>query len=664
MNRFTNWINNFWNTQTKKAKNTDITAQNQYYVFSQSGQKNLSEYTKGIEQVKRLSYYIDLVGVYNDVHNDLFISGLFEKRFTRVMSNLKTFDRNGKENDIFSQIFDKNWFYEVCKQYFESHFFGYSAFQILFDSKEEFYLVNNFGRELYNPLTNQFYFKTDYYPSEKEKIDSGLLVITNSLLGQYEKIAPFAILRKDTVLRWNLFNQKYGTPTMVLKSISPSPEAMQKLQNFAENIGSNGWGVMSNMDEIELHTITQNQNHYEPFINYLDKRIEGFFLGNEKESSNYSEIDSKDLDFENIVKQDRRKLLSWLNNDFMTFIRNYKAYRSLPDFVFDFDNSTQMPILEQIKIDEVLLRNGIKLDTAYLEQKYKVVIDKTQTQSTEPQKAQKDFFFESLSNFYGLHEQPCCQVEKSFFVEKAFEFADILPIIERILRAIYAKNKVEFDKELATYYATILNNAYKDAYDNPDEGTQKFLRENIFKFSAAKTIQEIKDFNTLLYDAEGKIKPFTEFRKDIIDRATVFNENYLRTEYDMVYTVAQNTRVWDEGIKDGFKVITYKTVGDGRVRPEHKALNGITLKATDSFWKTYTPPNGWNCRCTISFSNDMSLVKGSGKDYETLGQAALDNKALFGKNFATSKEIFTEAHPYFSGLSQKQEQIIIDFSEI
>lgn len=57
---------------------------------------------------------------------------------------------------------------------------------------------------------------------------------------------------------------------------------------------------------------------------------------------------------------------------------------------------------------------------------------------------------------------------------------------------------------------------------------------------------------------------------------------------------------WEDFKKDGDRYwLQYRTQGDDKVRPEHAELNGITLPASDKFWDTYYPPNGWNCRCTV-----------------------------------------------------------------
>lgn len=53
----------------------------------------------------------------------------------------------------------------------------------------------------------------------------------------------------------------------------------------------------------------------------------------------------------------------------------------------------------------------------------------------------------------------------------------------------------------------------------------------------------------------------------------------------------------------------YLTVGDDRVRPQHYALEGVTLPKSDDFWLKFWPPNGWNCRCQAVAILDKGRIK-------------------------------------------------------
>jgi SPP1 gp7 family putative phage head morphogenesis protein len=48
------------------------------------------------------------------------------------------------------------------------------------------------------------------------------------------------------------------------------------------------------------------------------------------------------------------------------------------------------------------------------------------------------------------------------------------------------------------------------------------------------------------------------------------------------------------GIIWGFR---YVATGDDRTRPDHAALDGVTLPKNDTFWLKYTPPWDHYCRC-------------------------------------------------------------------
>ena len=54
----------------------------------------------------------------------------------------------------------------------------------------------------------------------------------------------------------------------------------------------------------------------------------------------------------------------------------------------------------------------------------------------------------------------------------------------------------------------------------------------------------------------------------------------------------------------------YVTVGDARVRADHQQFEGVTLPKDDKFWDTFTPPNGYQCRCmAIPIFSERPAVK-------------------------------------------------------
>ena len=70
------------------------------------------------------------------------------------------------------------------------------------------------------------------------------------------------------------------------------------------------------------------------------------------------------------------------------------------------------------------------------------------------------------------------------------------------------------------------------------------------------------------------------------------------------------------------------------MRPEHAALNGVVKSIDDPFWKTYYPPNGWRCRCTV-MNTAEKVSEGTFEDKtvkpEFHGNTALDEEILTSK---------------------------------
>jgi SPP1 gp7 family putative phage head morphogenesis protein len=87
---------------------------------------------------------------------------------------------------------------------------------------------------------------------------------------------------------------------------------------------------------------------------------------------------------------------------------------------------------------------------------------------------------------------------------------------------------------------------------------------------------------------------------------TIFDTN-LRVSYAAGhwsrFEVQKATRPW----------LRYVAVMDERTRPEHAALHNLCLPVDHPFWKTWAPPNGWNCRCTLQSLSDRDVERMRGE---------------------------------------------------
>jgi SPP1 gp7 family putative phage head morphogenesis protein len=161
------------------------------------------------------------------------------------------------------------------------------------------------------------------------------------------------------------------------------------------------------------------------------------------------------------------------------------------------------------------------------------------------------------------------------------------------------------------------------------------IQQNIYRFSHAKSVAELEEFNKALYNGD-QIRPFNDFKTEVEKLNAKYNKSYLETEYNTARNAAEHARKWQEyqTDKDLFPNLKYMTVGDGRVREEHAALQGVVKPLDDPFWSMYYPPNGWNCRCyTVQTAEkiDKGKIEDKTVPQQFLGNVGKDN-VIFSKD--------------------------------
>lgn len=177
---------------------------------------------------------------------------------------------------------------------------------------------------------------------------------------------------------------------------------------------------------------------------------------------------------------------------------------------------------------------------------------------------------------------------------------------------------------------------------------QQLSRSN-YVFSGLKTFHELNEAFPSLLDENGNRKTFERFLKDVQKIHETYNRNYLRAEYNFVHASAAMAARWEEFARDGDDyLLQYRTAGDGKVRPEHAALNGVTLPPSDTFWDEYYPPNGWNCRCTAVQVRKGKYTETPRGEAMERGKEALagDKKGMFRFNPGKQRKAVPDYNPY------------------
>lgn len=86
-------------------------------------------------------------------------------------------------------------------------------------------------------------------------------------------------------------------------------------------------------------------------------------------------------------------------------------------------------------------------------------------------------------------------------------------------------------------------------------------------------------------------------------------ETVFRTNVMDAYNQGRREALSDKAVEEEFPAWQYSAILDGRTREEHAAMDGRIFMANDPVWNRITPPNGYNCRCTIIPINRLDFTR-------------------------------------------------------
>ena len=344
-----------------------------------------------------------LYEVYTDAEIDLHLTGCIEQREGSVLQkSFKLTDKNGKENEELTELFEAEWFKDFMKLVLDSRYWGHSLIQFgdivsvfgkrRFEKVElvpRMHVVPEYGvitKEAGGEWQNGFSFRTGRFSewcieAGKPK-DLGLLL----------KCSPSAISKKNMLAFWDGFGELFGMPIRIGKTTSRDEKEISKVEKMLSEMGAAAWGLFPDGTEIEIKESSRGDA-----FNVFDKRVDRAngemskgILNQTMTIDSGSSLSQSEVHleiFENVVERDADFLRDIINNKLLPFMAMHGF--AVENYRFNWDNSIDYTPDEQIRIDTMLL-NNFDVEPEYYAKKYNVpIIGKKAEKATE---GKNDFF--------------------------------------------------------------------------------------------------------------------------------------------------------------------------------------------------------------------------------------------------------------------------------
>lgn len=183
---------------------------------------------------------------------------------------------------------------------------------------------------------------------------------------------------------------------------------------------------------------------------------------------------------------------------------------------------------------------------------------------------------------------------------------------------------------------------------NEDAVTDEFLeqiRHNNEVFSAFRTHRMQNDIAAQLIDADGQLKSWDKFSRDVAPLTGKYCKTWLNTEYNTAVIRAHRAADWKhfEAEKDIYPNLRWMPTTSVTPDPVHEEFwrKKLTLPVDHPFWGKHHPGERWGCKCTCEQTDEPVNDLG-------LSEAPKDtaSKGLKG-NPGETGQLFSEDHPYY-----------------
>jgi len=685
--------------------------------------QNIPEWRSATQQAEStMPNRVKLLNLYADVDLDGHVEAVTGKRRDAVKTaNWAFVDKEGKPIDEINDLIDSIGFGEMLEEIVNSIFWGYSILEpTIYQAGASWEMDPGLLPRL-NYRPEQGIIAYDPYSDKGINIREGIYQRTimevgrADDLGLYLKAAPYQILKRGGIGDWALFVQVFGNPIVDATWDGFDQTQRQALLDALGSLGAGGALVRPDGTNITLleRSGAANGDLQDKLINRLNKEISKALLGSTEttEASNasgYAQSKTHEGQDETKKESDITFTRRVLNSRFIRIMQSAGIDTKGGHFIvqgeeneltqeqsFNIHKSLVVDMKLPIDDDFWYETYGVPKPENYNElRRQKEEAEPNEPPANDPPKKREEqeeeevklSLVEKLISFFvpaskkEAIKTTCCGSHHT--IELSFEdySFDSNAFIQRMYDA---QGLAIFDADLFIFTSQALLDAFAEgwqgnrqvnlahslgiAYGYNDPALLTAFEQNLFKFSAGKSLAEVQALNELFRKASS----FDEFYRMASAKLEVFNKTWLQTEYATALLTGQNVALYNRLVSRSatFPYWQYRTQGDDLVREEHQLLHDIILPWDDPLWVQIFPPNGWNCRCFVvprmrGEVTEAQILESRARVEQYLASKVAQEQLAqgFGINRALVGQVFTDEQQYTSLSASKASELMNSFN--
>lgn len=613
---------------------------------------------------------------YYDLIEDLLTDGHLQSQIQmRKMSTLNTdFQiinrKSGAVNEELSFLFQQQWFYQFIEHSLDSILLGPSLIEFQEFNNDKIKIALMPRRHVVPSQTKVILdlTKPDFIDYSDPSFKDWLIQIGESKnLGILNNIIPNLIWMRNVMQSWAEFCEKFGLPLITATTNTTDTATVDKVHDMLLALSEATVGTFPHGTEIKFNEAnrTDAYNTYMQFIklnaDIISKQLVGSAtLSGQGNNRSETEVHERTLDGK-IAQTDKRMIQFVVNNQLLPLLKN-QGYTISEDDQFEFKTAEQEVELTQLwNITNGLLIQGFAVEQDWISKTFNIPIGVKKINPQARVKKWNDIKFGNAQPYSSKKRYPFACNCGNHTVALGNTFKKILDeLTQELTQGIYDKKEVSgIMGQLIVAEGLELLQGLRDnfktfsPYTGPDLLALQMMEYNLFEFTASKAEARLAAMQDLLVDGETNgIRSFSEFKDLCGQRMQNINNNWLETEYNLSIAVGQNAAAYTRFIAEKDTVtsfVQYQTIGDSKVRDQHKVLDGAIFNLSDKEAMQLWPPNGFGCRC------EMTQYIGDTKGMATTGKQARENLtnveplfvgSQFDINRGDLKQVFTKKQFY------------------